>query len=190
MAENLNVGTMKYGYESQTNNGQIEKYCYNNDMDSCTTYGGLYQWDEMMQYTYDTAVQGICPKNWHIPTDHEWKILEGTVDSYYGVGDPIWNNVEWRGSDVGGNLKETGTSHWNEPNAGATNSSGFTALPGGYRSTGNTFYNQGHDGLYWTSSQYNESYAYGRLIIYYDDRVARYYDYIKEYGFSVRCVQD
>jgi len=86
MAENLNIGEMIDGSQSMTENGIIEKYCYDNDPENCETYGGLYQWDEMMEYVTDTAVQGICPAGWHLHTDHEWKVLEGTVDSQY----PVW----------------------------------------------------------------------------------------------------
>jgi len=74
MAENLNIGTMVYG--DQQDNGIIEKYCYNNDTTFCEEYGAFYQWHEMMNWTSDTAGQGICPQigNWHIPTDFEWKV--------------------------------------------------------------------------------------------------------------------
>ncbi|MCD4736058.1 MAG: T9SS type A sorting domain-containing protein [Bacteroidales bacterium] len=116
MKENLNVGIKISGSQSSTNNGTIEKYCHNNSTANCDIYGALYQWNEMMQYTSDTTAQGICPEGWHIPTDHEWKVLEGTVDSQYGVGDPEWNGELWRGFDAGGNLKETVTIHWNSPN--------------------------------------------------------------------------
>ncbi len=85
---NLNVGTMIDVTIEQSNNGTIEKYCYNNEPDSCTRYGGLYQWQEMMQYTIQQGVQGICPPDWHLSTDEEWKVLEGAVDNQYGIGDP------------------------------------------------------------------------------------------------------
>ena len=62
-------------YQEMTNNGIIEKYCYDNDPVNCATYGGLYQWDEMMQYTTQQGTQGICPAGWHLPTDAEWTIL-------------------------------------------------------------------------------------------------------------------
>ena len=103
------------------NNGIIEKYCYDDDPANCDVYGGLYQWDEMMGYTTTEGVQGICPVDWHIPTDAEWDILQNYLGGF---------NV------AGGKLKEAGTIHWNAPNAGATNSSGFTALPNGYRDGG------------------------------------------------------
>ncbi len=136
--ENLNVGTKINSTQSgfqQQDNDTIEKYCYNNDEANCDVYGGLYEWPEAMQYATTEGAQGICPVGWHIPTDNEWKILEGTVDSQYGVGDPEWDYAGFRGLDAGGNLKEEGTVHWIDPNEGATNSSGFTGLPGGDRST-------------------------------------------------------
>jgi uncharacterized protein (TIGR02145 family) len=128
MKENLKVGTMINGGQKQTNNGIIEKYCYNNNTANCDIYGGLYQWDEMMGYSATPGVQGICPPDWHIPTDDEWKILEGTVDSQYGVGHSIWNNDGLRGFDAGKNLKST--SGWSSGGNG-TDLYGFGALPGG-----------------------------------------------------------
>jgi uncharacterized protein (TIGR02145 family) len=189
MAENLNTGTMISGFDNSQDNGLIEKFCYNNLESNCEIYGGLYQWIEMMQYITTPAPRGICPVHWHIPTDDEWKVLEGTVDSLFGVGNPVWNNFEWRGSDAGGNLKETGTTHWLSSNIGATNSSGFTALPAGYNAYGD-FYNLGNNNLFWTSNQNNETLAYGRLLANYTAMIARYSDYTKAYGFSVRCLKD
>src|SRR5680860_564302 len=79
---NLNVGTMVPGTlggsntTNQTNNSIIEKYCYQNNPANCTTYGGLYQWNEAMQYVTTEGAQGICPAGSHIPSDNDWKILE------------------------------------------------------------------------------------------------------------------
>jgi uncharacterized protein (TIGR02145 family) len=79
---NLNVGTMVPGTlggtnaTNQTNNSILEKYCYENNPAYCTTYGGLYQWDEAMQYVTTEGAQGICPAGSHIPSDNDWKILE------------------------------------------------------------------------------------------------------------------
>lgn len=83
LKENLNVGTMIQGDLNMTDNGIFEKYCYYNESDSCAKYGGLYQWDEMMQYTIQQGTQGICPPGWHLPTDVEW---EGTGR---GCGQPV-----------------------------------------------------------------------------------------------------
>ncbi len=109
ISENLNIGMRIDGVNNQTNNGILEKYCYNNIEDSCDVYGGLYQWDEMMQYTTTEGVQGICPTGWHLPTDDEWRSL----DVFLGT------------EVAGGKMKEIGTTHWNSPNTGATNTSGL-----------------------------------------------------------------
>ncbi|MCK4980234.1 MAG: hypothetical protein KAS62_07550, partial [Candidatus Delongbacteria bacterium] len=125
MAENLNIGTRIDGVDDPADNCIIEKYCYDNDNANCNTCGGLYSWDEMMQYDTTEGIQGICPPGWHIPTDDEWKILEGTVDSQYPVGDPEWDGTSVRGFDAGLNLKST--SGW-ILNGNGTGLYGFTAL--------------------------------------------------------------
>lgn len=82
MKQNMRVGTMINTSVSQTNNGTIEKHCYSNDSNSCTQNhpnqpdGGLYSWGEAMQYVTTEGAQGICPANWHIPTDNDWYTLE------------------------------------------------------------------------------------------------------------------
>lgn len=149
--ENLNVGEMIPASQSQTNNNIIQKYCPLDNEYYCNTFAGaLYQWTEMMNYTNEPVVQGICPEGWHIPTDLDWKVLEGAVDNDYGIGNPEWDNTDWRGSDVGGNLKQTGTSFWDPPNTGATDAFGFSALPGGYVVQGG-YWGGGWKGYFWSS---------------------------------------
>jgi uncharacterized protein (TIGR02145 family) len=186
MAENLNIGTRIDGVEEMTDNGIIEKYCYNNDPANCDIYGGLYQWNEIMEYATTQSVQGICPAGWYIPTDDEWKILEGTVDSQYPVGDPIWNYLEWRGYDVGLNLKSE--SGWY---AGGNGSGlyGFSALPSGYRHTNGIIINLGYHGDWWSSSEYSSTRAWRRLLGHLNDKSNRHHN-TKGYGFSVRCLRD
>ena len=75
MTENMNVGTMVNGTTAQTNNGNIEKYCYEDNPSNCSTYGGLYQGDEAVQYNLMPGTQGVCPQGWHIPEDWEWTEL-------------------------------------------------------------------------------------------------------------------
>ena len=75
MKENLNVGTRINGSSNQTNNGVVEKYCFNNLESNCDVYGGLYQWNELMQYVSTQGVKGICPLDWHIPTDQELSLI-------------------------------------------------------------------------------------------------------------------
>jgi uncharacterized protein (TIGR02145 family) len=172
--ENLNAGTRISGSQNQTNNGIIEKYCYNDSIANCTVYGGLYQWDEMMQYGTTQGVQGICPTDWHIPTDAEWT----TLTEYLGGG-----------SIAGGKMKEVGIAHWAAPNTGATNSSGFTALPGGYRDEDNNFYKLTQDAAFWSSLQKDSTFAWDRFLYNNLESVLRFGD-LKTGGFSVRCVKN
>ena len=187
LKENLNVGTMIPGTQGMSNNSVIEKYCINNEQDSCTKYGGLYQWDEMMQYTSQQGVQGICPSGWHLPTDEEWKVLEGAVDSQYGIGDPEWDiGYDDRGFDAGLNLKSTSGWHGN---GNGTNLFGFSGLPGGGRDESGNFLYIGSYGYWWTSTEFSSSNAECRVLSYYHPEVFRYDDK-KEYGFIVRCLRD
>lgn len=150
MKENLNVGVMVLSAQGQANNGIIEKFCMGDYQYYCSLFGGLYFWDEMMQYTNATGGQGICPEGWHVPGDFEWQILEGAVDSTYMIGDPEWGQNGWRGSDAGGNLKQTGTGLWEYPNTGATDAFSFTAIPGGYF-VQNDFWGPGYKCYLWSS---------------------------------------
>ena len=186
LKENLNVGTMISGNQNQQNNGTIEKYCYENNPANCDTYGGLYLWGEMMQYTTTQGVQGICPPCWHIPTDEELKILEGTVDSQYGVGNTIWDQLNWRGFDAGINLKST--NGWFSGGNG-TDLYGFSALPAGGRIGSGDFNGLSTYTAFWSSTGDGSMYGWGRLLR--NDREDAFrYDYDLVYGFSVRCVRD
>jgi len=188
MAENLNIGEMINGSVDMTNNEVIEKYCYDNDPANCETYGGLYLWNEMMQYVIDTAVQGICPAYWHLPTDFEWKILEGTVDSQYFISDPIWNGSGWRGYDAGFNLKSI--RGWYEGGNGSGLYS-YEALPGGLRSNGGNFSYLTGLAYFWMSSEYRSNFACTRFLASNNNEVQRIHNQNDVgLGFSVRCVKD
>ena len=141
-----------------------------------TTYGVLYNWP--------TALTA-CPEGWHLPSDAEWKQLE----MYLGMSEEEADKRGERGTDEGGKLKEVGTTHWETPNTGATNSSGFTALPGGQRDWfhGNFGY-IGHYAVWWCSTEdYVNNDVYRRL--YYNDSYVTRYSPRKSEGLSVRCVQ-
>jgi uncharacterized protein (TIGR02145 family) len=190
LKENLNVGVMIPGTMEQSNNGTIEKYCYNDEPDSCAKYGGLYQWNEMMQYTIQQGVQGICPPGWHLPTDEEWKVLEGAVDSQYGIGDLLWDyDGDFRGYDAGMNLKTI--SGW-YGNGNGTDLFGFSGLPGGRRPTGGDFDFVGVAGIWWTSTRWTQ-YPWSRVLdagypgVFRID-VSGFCDV--DNGFSVRCLRD
>jgi len=143
------------------------------------TYGVLYNWPAAMNgaassTTNPSGVQGVCPDGWHLPSDAEWTEL---TDYLGGT------------SIAGGKLKETGTTHWNSPNTGATNETGFTALPGGYRyHNDGDFYDVGNLGRWWSATE-NNYYAWYRYMNYNYSIVYRDY-YNKELGYSVRCVRD
>jgi uncharacterized protein (TIGR02145 family) len=137
------------------------------DKDKIATMGRLYNWFAV------TDNRNIAPVGWHVATDAEWDTL-----------------TTYLGGNAGGKMKENGTSHWNSPNTGATNSSGLTALPGGRREyTDGSFINNGYNGFWWTSSAYNPDYSWYRFLNYNDAEVIRA-NFHKQYGFSVRCVKD
>jgi len=186
LKENLNVGVMIPGTMEPSNNGTLEKYCYNDESDSCTKYGGLYQWDEMMQYATQQGARGMCPPGWHLPTDEEWKVLEGAVDSQYGIGVPEWDNYEYRGYDAGTNLKTA--SGWNYGGNG-TDLFGFSGLPGGSRYYDGYFDNVGYIGIWWTSTEYYDGDALLRYLYYVFPVVSRY-NFFKGLAFCVRCLRD
>jgi uncharacterized protein (TIGR02145 family) len=186
LKENLNVGTMIPGTQEMTNNSVIEKYCYEDNPANCVTYGGLYQWDEVMQYTTQQNKQGICPPGWHIPGDEEWKVLEGSVDSQYGIGDTEWDSTLWRGYDAGLNLKAL--SGWSGSGNG-TDLFGFSGLPGGTRDLDGTFISVGSEGYWWASEEYYPENIWCRFLNYNNSDAFRYY-YYHAYGFNVRCMKD
>lgn len=175
MAENLNHGDRIDGDDEQTDNQLVEKFCYDDDETNCDVYGGLYQWNEMMQYENTEGAQGICMEGWHIPTDDEWEAL---VD-YVGW----WSNA-------GGKLKEKGTTHWWLPNHGATNISGFTALPGGTKKHNDGFRHLGKQGYFWSSSEFGYTGAWARAMYYDNSSVYGANQINKDPGNSVRCVSD
>jgi uncharacterized protein (TIGR02145 family) len=143
---------------------------YNNDAANVATYGRLYNW-----YAVNDA-RNIAPAGWHVPTDGE---LNALVNYLGGV------------SIAGGKLKEAGTTHWASPNTGATNSSGFTALPGGFRlSTGGFFGYITQNGYIWSSTEYNAAGAWLGGVSYNSNGVESGTSVFKYSGISVRCIKD
>jgi len=175
---NLNVGTMVPGTlgqpnaTNQTDDATPEKYCYLNDPDNCTTYGGLYQWDEAMQYAAnpDTNNQGICPAGSHIPTDNDWKILEMQLGMSQEQADVAY---AWRGTDQGTQLKTGGSSGLNMPLAGL-------------RLTDGSFGGLSSSAILWSGSESGGD-AWRRCVSSGYATVCRVAN-DKAYGFSVRCL--
>jgi len=153
-------------------------YCwYNNDLANRDSNGGLYNW-----YTVNTGK--LCPTGWHVPTDDEWTVLT----THLG-GESV----------AGGKLKEIGTAHWNSPNKGASNESGFTALPAGYcgydqiGANFNHFVELGKTAIWWSSSFYLDTiedmfWVYIRGITFDQNGVVSS-DHLPSMGFSVRCLK-
>jgi uncharacterized protein (TIGR02145 family) len=193
--KNVNAGAMVQGANDQTNNGILEKYCYNDDTANCSIYGGLYQWAEAVQYqnggsnttspspAFAGNVRGICPTGWHLPSDAEYCTLTTFLDATVNCG-----AFGWSGTDVGGKMKST-SGLWTSPNTGATNSSGFSALPGGWRIMDGTFDGIGGITYFWSSSEVTSSGAIYRSLLYNDSVIDR--GGIDRYsGFSARCLKD
>ena len=140
-------------------------YClYNNIV---ATYGNLYNW-----YTVNTGK--LCPVGWHVPGDEEWTTLITNLG-----GESV----------AGGKLKEAGTSHWANPNTGASNARGFVALPGGYRSYSGEFSSITFEGNWWSATGNPPTIAMPRGMSY--NSISIYNPgFSKRSGFAVRCVRD
>lgn len=142
---------------------------YNNDsVLYAPVYGALYNF-----FAVDD-IANICPTGWHVATYDEWKDLRTFLG---GTG------------EAGGKLKEVGTAHWKSPNSDATNSSGFTALPGNYRYFGGAFYGIGVTGFWWSSTESSSSRA-DYFDLHYNDGAMNTFDAEKRSGYSVRCIKD
>jgi uncharacterized protein (TIGR02145 family) len=167
LKENLDVGTMINGSNQQTNNGIIEKYCYNNVPNNCSTYGGLYQWNEAMQYFTTPGAKGVCPAGWHIPTLLEFQTLDAAVGNN-------GNSLKAIGQGTGGGA--------------GTNGSGFTALLSGYLFSG-SFNGMGFYTYIRSSSENNSTNAF---VMYLDDTSSSLvlFANMKEFGFPVRCLKN
>jgi uncharacterized protein (TIGR02145 family) len=148
----------------------VPAWCYyKNDKKNGKKYGKLYNWYAV----YDS--RGLAPEGWHIPTDDEWT----TLTDYLG------------GEDIaGGKMKATGTAYWNSPNKDATNESGFSVLPGGYRSSDGSFSSIRFTAFFWSATEDGASlYAWGRTLYNDGSNVYRNY-YFESVGASVRCLRD
>jgi uncharacterized protein (TIGR02145 family) len=176
MVENLKTtlfndsSAIDYVEDSTPWNSRITAgYCWY-DSDETTyknTYGALYNW-------YAVGSGNLCPTGWHVPSDSEWS----TLSNYLG-GVTL----------SGGKLKETGVLHWKIPNAGATNETGFTALPGGYRNNTGLFENIGNYGQWWSTSAGTANVSYYRYLYYGNSSIISSF-VNQKYGLSVRCLKN
>ena len=160
-----------YGWEDDNCSAFLPGVC--DESQSLVEYGRLYNW-----YAVDDP-RGLCPVGWHVPTDAEWMTLEISL----GLSATEANDEGYRGTDQGTQMKATPS---NNPGWNGSNSSGFTGLPGGFRSWG--FNNGGWSGKWWSSSQ-NGSRAWSRGLCQDNGFIERTKDF-PMYGCSIRCVQD
>jgi uncharacterized protein (TIGR02145 family) len=185
MAENLR--TSKYADSSEIPNvtdntiwaaNITGAYCdYANNPSNSVVYGRLYNW----YIASSTNPQNVCPTGWHVPTDTDWTTLEAYLGGIRAEYSPVCN--------IGGKLKEPGTIHWISPNSGATNESGFSAIPGGVREPDGVFNLLGTQAVWWSATEFDLSNAWNRNLLNYSTDDFRT-DLNKNYGYSVRCIKD
>jgi len=149
---------------------------YDNNDSLANIYGRLYSWNAAVRDSVTEQVQGVCPSGWHVASFAEWTILENSLGGF---------------SIAGGKLKDTTSGMWKMPNTGATNSSGFTALPAGEYDayyTPNVFQGIHELAVFWTSTQYNSLKAKEKYLMY-NDEASLSYNWYKVMKYSVRCVK-
>jgi len=169
LKENLNVGTMIQSPVNMSDNGTLEKYCWNNNALNCDTYGGLYQWSEAMKYSSTSGTQGICPEGWHIPTTSEFTTLAIAV------------------GQSGNALKAVGQG---TGNGAGTNTSGFSAILSGFRGYNGYFlFFLGDEANIWSSTKLSDVYSES-LYLQHDDNSLNSGSTIQVYGLSIRCIKD
>jgi uncharacterized protein (TIGR02145 family) len=165
-----------------------EAYCnYSNTPSNANIWGRLYNWYAV------SDTRELCPAGWHVPSDYDWTILQ----NYLYV-----NGYNYDGTTTGGNKIAkalSSTTHWvassvagapgNSDYPSVRNSSGFSSLPNGYRSTGGSYNNLGESSYFWTSTPYNSGSSY-RYAMDYDNPILWRNFFSNVYGAAVRCICD
>ena len=179
MAENLrttkysNGDTIPYGIDFNAwTNASTPFYCwYDNDsMSYAKLHGALYNFFTVA----DSNNRNVCPVGWHVPDTTEWNVLINNLGDVFISG---------------GKMKESGTVHWSSPNDGATNESGFTGLPSGYRDPGGGYFEIGDKIHFWPRTEANALNGYTRHL-FYDNSHFDLNNEQKQFGFAVRCLKD
>jgi uncharacterized protein (TIGR02145 family) len=172
LSQNLNIGIRINGSQAMSDDGSIEKYCYNDIESNCDEFGGLYQWDEMMQYASE-GVQGICPEGWHLPVREEWEELEMALGM---PEEQATATSGWQGTDEGSMLKEGG-------------SSGFNALMSGWRTNGGSFAFGDFQTTLWSTTTSSSYQARARTLAASNDKIL-HVEASQDLGNAVRCLKD
>jgi len=172
MAKNLNVGIMIHSDSLPSDNSVNEKFCFDNDTNNCVLYGGLYSWNEMMNYSTQESVKGICPDGWYIPSDAEVKELEIALGMDPATAD-LTNT--WRGTDQGTQMLQGGGS-------------GLEFLFAGGLLSNQAFFFLGQFSYFHTSTESGTN-AWRRCLYYQNMQVGRFNTFPKSFGLSVRCIK-
>jgi uncharacterized protein (TIGR02145 family) len=160
-SRNLDYGQSILSSQDQSDNCTSEKYCYSDNPVNCNNFGGLYNWDEMMQYGNTESAQGLCPPGWHIPSETEWNTLFDLLNTKAHAGD---------------SLK-------------IINPLGFHALPGGERFNNGIWKFNGFSGFFWSSTTNGllKGWAHGMNTI---NHGVSSYPSSRSNSFSIRCIKD
>ncbi|MFN8209104.1 MAG: FISUMP domain-containing protein [Bacteroidales bacterium] len=188
MAENLRAVDFQNGdpipdgtgigdYSGQAS--PLYRFVYSDNESNAPIYGRLYTYYAITDY------RRVCPVEWHVPSETEWKKLMMEL----GMSSADVELIDYRQNTVAGQLKETGTVHWDSPNEGATNSSGFTALPAGYKRRLGEFNYIHQHGFFWSSTSNDTDNAWYFSLAFDKAGIGRSFN-LKNYGFSVRCIKD
>jgi len=188
MVDGTNVGNVSSDYTTKY------VFDYNDNPLNSNTYGKLYSWAAMLDGNLCGSLnledrQGVCPTGWHVPDNNDWTVLQGTVDTQYDVSDSEWLASGDLGSDIGSNLKSNLSGSWSGLNLGVTNSSGFSALPGGYRLSTGAFIYQGNNSYFWSSQANCQFYGWYRSLSYNKTTIHKNF-MNKGVALSVRCIKD
>jgi len=152
---------------------------YNDNPANADIYGKLYNFFAVEDD------RGLCPFGWRAATDQDWKDLE----MFLGMSESEANSNGWRGQNEGGMLKATGTEYWNSPNEGATNESGFTAMPGGSRGSSGHYFAINSMGRHWTSTSFDAEDSIWRSLSSTNAQIYRS-EASKNMGYAVRCIKE
>jgi uncharacterized protein (TIGR02145 family) len=182
MAENLKSTKFNDGtaittlqdFSAWSNPMRKPAYCWykNDQVNFGNTYGALYNW-----YVVDPSTNGnknVCPVSWHVPTDDDWKALKSNLT------DTI----------AGSQLKEAGTTHWLAPNTGASNSTGFTALPAGIRTDNGVFKEVGTTTSWWSATEFDMQTSWYRFLTTFSKGMGSSNYEGRKSGMSIRCIKD